>query len=127
MTDKPGTNADVVRTLIRAVDTADQHAIAALTAPDVHFRFGNTAPTNTQSELLAAAQSFRDGVADLRHTILDLWEVDDATVVALMDVYYRRLDGRELTLPCCNVFGAHDGVVNDYRIYMDVNPVLAPS
>lgn len=47
-------------------------------------------------------------------------------VVALMEVYYRRLDGRELNLPCCNVFGVHNGVVNDYRIYMDVNPVLAP-
>ena len=47
-------------------------------------------------------------------------------VVALMDVHYRRLDGGELNLPCCNVFGVRDGVVNDYRIYMDVNPVLEP-
>ncbi len=78
MTDKPGTHLDLVRTLIRAVDAADHNAIATLTAADVHFRFGNSAPTDTQSELLAAAQSFRDAIADLRHTILDLWEVDDA-------------------------------------------------
>jgi ketosteroid isomerase-like protein len=117
---------ELVRTLIRAVDAADHDAIAALTAADVHFRFGNAAPTDSQAELLAAAESFRDAIADLRHTVLDLWQVDDGMVVALMDVYYRRLDGRELTLPCCNVFGVHNGVVNDYRIYMDVNPVLAP-
>ena len=117
---------DLVRTLIRAVDAADHDGIATRTASDVHFRFGNATPTDTQAELLAAAQSFRDVIADLRHTILDLWEVGDGMVVALMDVYYRRLDGRELTLPCCNVFGVHNGVVNDYRIYMDVNPVLAP-
>ena len=120
------TAGDLVRTLIRAVDAADQNAIATLTAPDVHFRFGNADPTDTQSEFLAAARSFRDAIADLRHTILDLWEVGDGMVVALMDVHYRRLDGRELKLPCCNVFGIHDGVVDDYRIYMDVNPVLAP-
>ena len=124
MTNK--TPGELVRTLIRAVDAADQNVIATLTAADVHFRFGNSAPTDSQSELLAAARYFRDAVADLRHTILDLWEVDEGTVVALMDVYYRRLDGRELTLPCCNVFRVHNGVVNDYRIYMDVNPVLAP-
>ena len=124
MTDK--TPGDLVRTLIRAVDEADQNAIAALTASDVHFRFGNAEPTDTQSELLAAAQSFRDAIASLHHTILDLWEIGDDMVVALMDVHYKRLDGRELTLPCCNVFGVHNGVVNDYRIYMDVNPVLAP-
>ena len=117
---------DLVRTLIRAVDAADHDGIATRTASDVHFRFGNATPTDTQAELLAAAHSFRDAIADLRHTILDLWEVGDGMVVALMDVYYRRLDGRELTLPCCNVFGVHNGVVNDYRIYMDVNPVLAP-
>lgn len=124
MTNKaPG---DLVRTLIRAVDAADHNAIATLTAADVHFRFGNAAPTDTQSELLAAAQSFRDAIAELRHNILDLWEVDDDTVIAVMDVYYRRLDGNELTLPCCNIFRVHNGVVNDYRIYMDVNPVLTP-
>jgi limonene-1,2-epoxide hydrolase len=117
---------ELVRTLIRAVDAADHNTIAALTANDVHFRFGNATPTETQSELLAAAQSFRDAIADLHHTILDLWEVGAGTVVALMDVHYRRLDGRELTLPCCNVFGVHNGLVDDYRIYMDVNPVLAP-
>jgi ketosteroid isomerase-like protein len=126
MPDTPHTPRDVVRTLIRAVDDADYNAIATLTANDVHFRFGNAAPTDTQSELLAAAQSFRDAIADLRHTILDLWEVGDDMVVALMDVYYRRLDGRELTLPCCNIFRVHSGLVDDYRIYMDVNPVLAP-
>ena len=53
------------------------------------------APTDTQSELLAAAHSFRDAIAELRHTILNLWEVDNGTVVALMDCYYRRLDGRD--------------------------------
>ena len=112
--------------MIRAVDDSDHDTIAALTATDVHFRFGNAAPTNTRSELLVAAKSFRDAIADVRHTVLDLWEVDDGTVVGLMDVYYRRLDGGELNLPCCNVFGVRDGVVNDYRIYMDINPVTAP-
>ena len=126
MTDSPSTHSDLVRTLIRAVDDSDHDTIAALTATDVHFRFGNAARTNTRSELLAAAQSFHDAIADIRHTVLDLWEVDEGAVVALMDVYYRRLDGRELNLPCCNVFRVRDGVVNDYRIYMDVNPVTEP-
>jgi hypothetical protein len=126
MTDSPRTQGDLIRSLIRAVDDSDHDTIAALTAARVHFRFGNAAPTDTQSELLAAARSFRDAIADMRHTIVDLWEVDDGTVIGLMDVYYRRFDGRELNLPCCNVFGVHDGVVNDYRIYMDVNPVIAP-
>ena len=126
MTDTPLTKGELIRTLIRAVDGADHDVIAALTAPDVHFRFGNSDPTDTQAELLVVARSFRVALADLRHTFLDIWEVNDDTVVATMDVYYRRLDGAELTLPCCNVFRLRDGVVDSYLIYMDINPVIAP-
>jgi ketosteroid isomerase-like protein len=126
MTDAPSTNTDLIRTVIRAVDNADYDAIAAHTSQDVHFRFGNAPATNTQTELLAAARSFRGAIADLRHTVHDVWEVDDGTVIATMDVYYRRLDGIELTLPCCNVFRVRGSAVCDYLIYMDVNPVLAP-
>jgi ketosteroid isomerase-like protein len=126
MTEAPRTNGELVRAMFRAVDDADYDAIAALTAKDVHFRFGNAAPTSTQSELLAAARSLHDALADLRHDIHELWEADERTVIALMDVYYKRLDGKELNLPCCNVFRLHDGVVNDYLIYMDFNPVIAP-
>ena len=126
MTDVPPTNIDLIRILIGAVDNADHDTIAALTATDVHFRFGNAAPTNTQSELLAAARSFRNAIADLHHTFTGAWEVDGGTVIALIDVYYRRLDGGELTLPCCNVFRVQNGLVLSYLIYMDVNPVLAP-
>jgi ketosteroid isomerase-like protein len=126
MTDTPSTNGELIRTLIRAVDAADHDVIAALTATDVHFRFGNSDPTDTQAELLAAAQSFRGAIADHRHTVLNVWEVNDDTVVATMDVYYRRLDGTDLTLPCCNVFRVREGVVDSYLIYMDVNPVIAP-
>jgi ketosteroid isomerase-like protein len=55
---------------------------------------------------------------------VDIWEIGDGTVVAVLDVHYRRLDGRELNLPCCNVFRVSDGLVRDYRIYMDVHPVI---
>ena len=40
------------------------------------------------------------------------------------EVHYRRLDGRELNLPCCNVFRVSDGLVRDYRIYMDAYPAI---
>jgi len=118
-------HSDLIRTLIRAVDNSDDAPIASLTANDVHFRFGNADPTDSRSELLAAAQSLRSAIAGLRHTVVDLWEFDD-TVIATMEVRYRRLDGGELNLPCCNVFRMHDGVVREYLIYMDVNPVIAP-
>jgi hypothetical protein len=46
-------------------------------------------------------------------------------VIAELDVHYQRLDGRRVTLPCCNVFRVRDGLVSDYRVYLDIGPVYA--
>jgi ketosteroid isomerase-like protein len=121
----PDSAANTARALIGAVDRSDFDTIEALAAPDVGFRFGNADPTHTRAELVAAAQSFLGSIAGIHHEFVDLWEIGDGTVVGVMDVHYRRLDGRELDLPCCNVFRVRDGLVRDYRIYMDVNPVIA--
>jgi hypothetical protein len=66
------------------------------------------------------------GFSPACHEFADIGEIGNGTVVAILDVHYRCLDGRELNLPCCNVFRVSDGLVRDYRIYMDVNPVIAP-
>jgi ketosteroid isomerase-like protein len=121
----PDSAANTARALIGAVDRSDFDTIEAVTAPDVGFRFGNADPTHTRAELVAAAQSFLGSIAGIHHEFVDIWEIGDGTVVGVMDVHYRRLDGRELDLPCCNVFRVRDGLVRDYRIYMDVNPVIA--
>ncbi|MDT7761870.1 MAG: hypothetical protein QOC63_1290 [Mycobacterium sp.] len=70
----------------------------------MHLRFGNLDSTNTQADLLNAAETFRGAIADQRHTDLDVWEADTDTVVGTFDVYCGRLDGVELNLPCCHVF-----------------------
>jgi ketosteroid isomerase-like protein len=113
--------ADTVRVVLEAVDQSDLDTIGAPTAPDVHFRFGNSEPTGTKSELLVAAQSVRAAIAGIHHEFVDIGEIGNGTVVAILDVHYRRVDGRELNRPYCNVFRVSDGLVRDYRIYMDVN------
>ena len=55
---------------------------------------------------------------------VDQSDLDTIEVPTGPDVHYRRLDGRELNLPSCNVFRVSDGLIRDYRIYTDVNPVI---
>jgi hypothetical protein len=55
---------------------------------------------------------------------VDQSDLDTIEVPAALDVHYRRLAGRELNLRCCNLFRVSDGLVRDYRIYLDVNPVI---
>jgi ketosteroid isomerase-like protein len=48
----------------------------------------------------------------------------DAAIVEF-NVHYTRLDGAVVTLPCCNVFRLRDGLIAEYRSYIDANPVYA--
>ena len=46
-------------------------------------------------------------------------------LVAEFAVQYTRLDGGEVTLPCYNVFRLRDGLVAEYRTYIDAAPVYS--
>jgi limonene-1,2-epoxide hydrolase len=71
---------------------------------------------------VVAVKAFLGSVAGFRHAILNLWR-DGHTLIAELDVHYTRLDGGEVTLPCCNAFKLGDGLISEYRSYMDATPV----
>jgi hypothetical protein len=45
--------------------------------------------------------------------------------VTELEVHYTRLDGGQVTLPCCNVFRLREASVAEYRSYIDITPVYA--
>ena len=118
------TPTTTVRGVFIAIDAGDPHSLLGLLADDVHFRFGNAEPIEGKAAFSQFCAGFFASIAGIRHTIHDLWQIGDDTVVSVMDVWYRRLDGQELTLPCCNVFRLTDGQVRDYRIFMDISPLV---
>ena len=117
----------LAREVLGAIDALDADRLAPLLADDVHFRFGSAPPLTGKADCLAASREFSASIAAVRHEITHVWEPEPGTAVAVLDVHYRRHDGGELTLPCCNIFRLRDGLVTDYRIYMDINPVYAPT
>jgi ketosteroid isomerase-like protein len=117
--------ARAAREILAAVDSGDLDALFRHVTDDVRFQFGNAEVITGRSAFEEASRAFVQSIAAIRHELLDLWEVAGGTVIAVMNVHYTRLDGQELTLPCCNLFGTRAGQVNDYRVYMDINPVFA--
>jgi hypothetical protein len=113
--------------MFAAVDSREPEKVADFVTDDVAFRFASAAPTVGKPALVEASREFSAAIAGIGHQIVRLWEPEPDTVVVELRVTYLRHDGIELTLPCCNIFGLRDGRVADYRIYMDVNPVFAPS
>jgi ketosteroid isomerase-like protein len=116
--------SDRVRAIFGAFDANDVTALAALMTDDVRLRLGNAEPVEGKSAFIEAVNAFLGSVAGFRHEVLGIWSDGDALIVELA-VHYKRLDGREVTVPCCNVFRLRDGSVSDYRSYIDVTPVYA--
>ena len=110
--------------IFAAFDAKDVAALADLMTDDVRLQIGNAEVVNGKVKFVAALEAFVGSVAAFRHTVTNVWSELDA-VIAELQVHYTRLDGTELTLPCCNVFRLRDGAVADYRVYMDIAPVYA--
>jgi ketosteroid isomerase-like protein len=110
--------------IFAAFDAKDIDALAALMTDDVRLQIGNADVVHGKAQFVDALQAFFASVTSFRHTVTNVWSDLDA-VIAELTVHYTRLDGRELTLPCCNVFRVRDGAIADYRVYMDITPVYA--
>lgn len=125
-TARPSREVDqLIRDLFAAVDARDPQRVGGLVTDHVRFRFGSADSIAGKAALIVASREFSAAIADIHHELTNLWEPEPGTVVTELQVTYRRHDGSELTLPCCNIFRVRDGLIDDYRIYMDITPVTA--
>jgi hypothetical protein len=86
----PSVDGDAARTvqvLVAADDEAAFRTPKGLVDADVYVRFGNAEPAKSRSELIAAARSFRSSIGGLWHDIVDLWQIGDEVVLAIMEVH----------------------------------------
>jgi ketosteroid isomerase-like protein len=118
------TPTDLIRSVFTALDARDPAAVATMMTDDVRLRFGNADVVEGKAAFLDASRAFVASINATRHEVHSIWSIDDV-VIAEMDVHYERLDEGRVTLPCCNVFRVRDGLVSDYRIYVDIAPVYA--
>jgi ketosteroid isomerase-like protein len=116
--------SDRARRIFAAFDTRDVPAFTAFMTDDVRIRLGNADMVQGKPAFVVAVEAFLASVADFRHEILNVWN-DGQALITELDVHYTRLDGGKVTLPCCNVFKLRDGLVAEYRSYIDITPVYA--
>jgi ketosteroid isomerase-like protein len=107
------------------VDGQDFAGLIALFADDATMVFGNGEPLMGREAILAANQHFFTTITGLRHHIVDEYRDGPATI-AVTDVTYTRLDGKDVTIPAASIWRVgEDGLIADYRIYFDVAPVFS--
>jgi ketosteroid isomerase-like protein len=110
--------------IFAAFDAKDVSALAALMTDDVRLRLASAKRVQGKSASVEEVNAFLASVAGFRREVLNVWSDGDA-LIAEFDVHCTRLDGGEVTLPCCNVFRLRDGLVAEYRSYIDATPVYS--
>ena len=110
--------------LFAAVDDMDTDTFLTFLSDDVSFRFGSAPVAEGKQAVGEAVSAFFGAISGLRHTIARSWGADD-TLACEGAVRYTRHDGSEIEIPFVNVFETADGLIEDYRIYIDIAPLFA--
>ena len=116
--------SDQLRRVFATFDAKDVPMLASFMTDDVALRLGNAALTTGKAAFVDAVNGFLGSIAGVRHEILNVFTDGDAAIVEF-DVHYTRHDGDVVTIPCCNVFRLRDGLIAEYRSYIDATPVFA--
>ena len=106
------------------IDAMDAEKFVAHLTPDVRFRFANADPAIGRAAVAEGVEGFWASIDGLKHHVLKVHEVGD-TVIAQIDVEYRRQDGKSVTVPNCDVLVFDGDLVCDWQIYIDLAPVFA--
>src|SRR6266568_1925099 len=94
------------------IDAMDAGKFVAHLTPDVKFRFANADPAIGRAAVKEGVESFWAMIVGL-------------TVIAQIDVEYRRKDGKSVTVPNCDVLVFDGDLVRDWQIYIDLAPVFS--
>jgi ketosteroid isomerase-like protein len=123
MADRPsGAGVELVERVFGAGKSLDDYV--SFFAEDALYRFANHPPIHGRAAIREAAANFRQRVRGVSHTVQGMWESGD-TVVCEMEIAYTRLDGKETTVPCCDVFRVNGDKIQEMRIFVDVTPVFS--
>lgn len=113
--------------LFAAIDRMDADAFVSYIEPNGSFTFGNGPAAVGTEAIRQAVGGFFLSIGGLKHSLRQVWEVPGHALVQ-GEVTYTRQDGSRITLPFFDVFAlGASGKIAQYLIYMDVNPLFAPT
>ena len=119
--------ADYAATFFRAVDNRDWVTWRSLVADDITVRFANQAPTDGSS-FEAMVDGAAESIPRVTHRIGDTSTQESEegdVVIAEMTVSYDLANGTNHELPAVGIIRRRNGLGVDYRVFVDLSPVLA--
>jgi limonene-1,2-epoxide hydrolase len=110
--------------IFAAIDQEDPEAFVAYLTEDAVFRFGSAPAVQGRDAICAAVENFFATIAACSHDVHKTLS-SGSTLVCEGEVTYRRHNDTEITLPFTDVFEYEGGLISQYKIYIDINPLYA--
>ena len=115
----------LLESLFAAIDDKDVDGFVKFLTTDARFRFGSAPAAQGTEAIRAAVGGFFETIKGLRHEVSRSM-AGDGVLVCEGQVTYTRTDDSEIALPFVDVFEmSGDGLIADYKIYMDIGPLYA--
>lgn len=115
---------DLLEQIFKVIDKKDAAGFVKFLTEDALFKFGNAQTVAGKVNIENAVLGFFSSIEGLKHRIVDVW-MQDGVIICEGEVTYTRKDHYELTLPFTDIFRMKNGLICDYRIYMDISPLFA--
>lgn len=111
--------------LFESIDGQDTDRFVGFLTADASFRFGSAPAAVGRDAIHAAVDGFFGTIKGLSHELTTSFSQGD-TVFCEGNVTYTRHDDSTVTLPFADVFElSRDGLIAEYKIYMDINPLYS--
>ncbi len=111
-------------TLFEDIDSMEPDRFAAHLAENVVMRFGNAPPVEGRQVCRDTWAEFCQGLDGVSHELVETFHEGNATAVEA-SVTYTRKDGRRVTVPVATIYRESGGLIDDYRIFIDLAPLFA--
>ena len=107
-----------IKELYQAVDKFDSAAIADKMTENGKFRFANMPAVEGHEAFCEFLDGFSKTIKGMRHDQLESWECGDVFIVNGF-VSYTRHDDSVLTVPFSTTLKIKQGLIYEYRVFVD--------
>lgn len=109
--------------VLKIADRMDAVSFSDLMIDGVKFRFSNGNVTNGKAAVVSGLNYLFSKTTALRHDVTGIYENNEGYAVEAVANYTMK-DGKVISLPVVSVMKYTGDKIYDYRIYMDVSPVM---
>jgi ketosteroid isomerase-like protein len=112
-----------VEGVLKVADQMNAVAFSELLTTDVKFRFANNDLWTGRDAVVSGLDYLFSKITALKHDLKGIYVKGRGYAVEAI-ANYKMKDGKLISLPVVSVMKYRGNLIEDYRIYMDISPVM---